>query len=234
MAFDPKNYKAPAVKKLPVILLLDVSGSMQGEKIDSLYSSVLEMVDSFAAAQAKETMIDVAIITFGKEVLLHTPYTSVAEIKAKGVERFKAEGATPMGVALRMAKDMIDDKNVTPSHIYRPAVVLVSDGQPNDKWEQPLKDFINDGRSSKCQRFAIAIGEDADKDVLKMFTGAGENVFYAKDAGQLSECFQKFTMSVSTRATSNNPNVIVTNRTDSSSDTSNNSDEMLGADDEYL
>ena len=30
MAFNPNNYKAPEVKKLPVILLLDVSGSMQG------------------------------------------------------------------------------------------------------------------------------------------------------------------------------------------------------------
>ena len=39
---------------------------------------------------------------------------------------------TPMGTALKMAKDMIDDKQETPSRIYRPAVVLVSDGAPND------------------------------------------------------------------------------------------------------
>ena len=30
MAFDPTKFKAPKVKKLPVILLIDVSGSIGG------------------------------------------------------------------------------------------------------------------------------------------------------------------------------------------------------------
>lgn len=41
MAFNPNNYKAPEVKKLPVILLLDVSSSMRGAKIDSLHTNRL-------------------------------------------------------------------------------------------------------------------------------------------------------------------------------------------------
>ena len=65
MAFNPNNYKAPETKKLPVILLLDVSGSMRGEKIESLYDATIEMIETFAAAQAREQEIDVAIITFG-------------------------------------------------------------------------------------------------------------------------------------------------------------------------
>ena len=54
MAFNPNNYKAPEAKKLPVILLLDVSGSMSGAKIDSLYDATIDMIETFAAAQAKE------------------------------------------------------------------------------------------------------------------------------------------------------------------------------------
>jgi uncharacterized protein with von Willebrand factor type A (vWA) domain len=34
--FDPTKYTAPAAKPLPVILLLDVSGSMSGAKIQNL------------------------------------------------------------------------------------------------------------------------------------------------------------------------------------------------------
>ena len=37
MAFNPAAYKAPVAKKLPVVLLLDVSGSMGGDKINTLY-----------------------------------------------------------------------------------------------------------------------------------------------------------------------------------------------------
>lgn len=203
MAFNPNNYKAPEVKKLPVILLLDVSGSMQGAKIDSLYNATCDMIDTFVGAQLKEQSIDVAIITFGKEIKLHTPYTPVKEIQDKGLEHFVADGRTPMGIAIQMAKDMIDDKSVTLSRIYRPAVVLVSDGKPNedDDWRNSMDMFINDGRSSKCQRFAVAIGEKADRTVLETFTENPDNVFYAANASDLAECFKTVSMSVTTTAT---------------------------------
>lgn len=106
MAFNPNNYKAPEAKKLPVILLLDVSGSMNGAKIDSLYDATIDMIETFAAAQAKEQVIDVAIITFGDNVELHTRYTPVKDLQAKGISKFRASGMTPMGTALKMAKDI--------------------------------------------------------------------------------------------------------------------------------
>lgn len=210
MAFNPNNYKAPEAKKLPVILLLDVSGSMSGAKIDSLYDATIDMIETFAAAQAKEQIIDVAIITFGDSVDLHTRYTPVKDLQAKGISKFKASGMTPMGTALRMAKDMIDDKNETPSRIYRPAVVLVSDGAPNDDWKGPMDKFINDGRSAKCQRFAVAIGNDADRSVLERFTQDPNAVLFAADAKDISEQFKTISMSISTMATAPNSNSVPT------------------------
>lgn len=221
MAFNPNNYKTPEVKKLPVILLLDVSSSMQGAKIDSLYNATCDMIDTFVGAQLKEQSIDVSIITFGKEIKLHTPYTPVKEIQGKGLEHFVADGMTPMGTAIQMAKDMIDDKSVTPSRIYRPVVVLVSDGEPNDDWRNPMAMFINDGRSSKCQRFAVAIGENADRIVLETFTENPDNVFYAANASDLAECFKTVSMSVTTTTTSPNiPKVVAGVKTPTVSPTS--------------
>ena len=231
MAFNPKNYKVPVAKKLPVVLLLDVSGSMSGEKIDTLYDSVIDMVNSFVSASVKETIIDVAIITFGENVELHTPYTAVADLQKQGIPKFFANGMTPMGTALKMAKDMIDDKGVTPSNIYRPAVLLVSDGQPNDSWERPLDNFIKDGRSAKCQRFAIAIGNDADKSVLTRFAGDVNNVLFAEDAVDIADRFQKFTMSVSTRAASKTPNIVTMSN---NTKPDNNTLKDVSTDDEYI
>lgn len=198
MAFNPNNYKAPETKKLPVVLLLDVSGSMRGEKIESLYNATTDMIETFAAAQAREQEIDVAIITFGGTLELHTSYTPVKDLRARGINKFSASGQTPMGTAVRMAKDMIDDKTVTTGRIYRPAVVLVSDGEPTDSWEEPFKSFINDGRSAKCQRFAVAIGKGAKRDVLEKFTLDANAVFYAEDAKDISEHFKTISMSIST------------------------------------
>ncbi|MEY0596517.1 VWA domain-containing protein [Providencia alcalifaciens] len=204
--FDPKKFTTPTAKPLPVVLLLDVSSSMSGDKIENLNKAVEDMLDTFAQEEKMETEILVSVITFGNQVELQVPYTKASQVQWQGLQ---ANGMTPMGTALKMAKAMIEDKETTPSRAYRPTVVLVSDGQPNDSWERPLEDFISEGRSSKCDRMAMAIGRDADETVLKRFIeGTPHDLFYAENAGQLHEFFQRVTMSVTMRTQSKNPNVV--------------------------
>ena len=212
MAFDPSKYTVPKAKPLPVVLLLDTSSSMNagGEqsKIAELDSAVRDMIKDFAHEEQLETEIQVSVITFGYDgVKLALPYTNASKVEMKKLE---AQGNTPMGTALRMAKDMIEDKETTPSRAYRPLVILCSDGAPNDDWEAPMNNFIKDGRSSKCDRMAMAIGSDANEAVLKRFIEGTENpLFYAKDASSMHKFFKFVTMSVATRSHSQNPNVIM-------------------------
>jgi uncharacterized protein YegL len=213
MAFDPSKYKAPVAKPLPVILLLDASGSMEGAKIANLNEAVRAMLNEFADSSTSEVEINVAIIAFGTSngVELITPqdkpYVKASKLK-DNVPILSAKGMTPLGTALRMAKDMIDDKSVTPSPCYKPAVVVVSDGQPNDEWKRPLEDFINIGRSSKCQRLAVGIGKDVNEDVLRQFISDQAFLFVADTADEIKKAFQFVTNSVSVRAKSGNPNVV--------------------------
>ena len=212
MAFDPSKYTVAKAKPLPVVLLLDTSSSMNagGEqsKITELDSAVRDMIKDFANEEQLETEIQVSVITFGYNgVQLALPYTNASKVEMKKLE---AQGNTPMGMALRMAKDMIEDKETTPSRAYRPLVILCSDGAPNDDWEDPMDNFIKDGRSSKCDRMAMAIGSDANETVLKRFIEGTENpLFYAKDASSMHKFFKFVTMSVATRSHSQNPNVIM-------------------------
>lgn len=204
--FDPKKFTTPTAKPLPVVLLLDVSSSMSGDNIQNLNRAVEDMLNTFAQEEKMETEILVSVITFGNQVELHVPYTKASQVQWQWLQ---ANGMTPMGTALKMAKAMIEDKDTTPSRAYRPTIVLVSDGQPNDSWEAPLEDFISEGRSSKCDRMAMAIGRDADETVLKRFIeGTPHDLFYAETAGQLHEFFQRVTMSVAMRTQSKNPNVV--------------------------
>lgn len=204
--FDPKKFTTPTAKPLPVVLLLDVSGSMHGAKIQNLNEAVKDMLETFRDTENNETEIHVAIITFGAEVKLHQALASAGNIQWHNLS---ASGGTPLGTALKMAKAMIEDKRVVPSRAYRPTVVLVSDGRPGDSWKQPLEDFIGEGRSSKCDRMAMAIGADADEGVLSKFIEATENpLFYAENAEQLRDVFKFVTMSVTIRTQSQNPNVV--------------------------
>lgn len=143
MAFDPSKYTVAKAKPLPVVLLLDTSSSMNagGEqsKIAELDSAVRDMIKDFAHEEQLETEIQVSVITFGYNgVQLALPYTNASKVEMKKLE---AQGNTPMGTALRMAKDMIEDKETTPSRAYRPLVILCSDGAPNDDWEGSMDNF---------------------------------------------------------------------------------------------
>jgi len=204
--FDPSKFTAAKAKPLPVILLLDVSGSMSGGKIRILNDAVREMLDTFRDTENSETEIWVAIITFGDKVLLHQKLVSAGHIQW---HELSADGLTPLGVALQMAKAMIEDKDEVPSRAYRPTVVLVSDGEPTDDWKGPLNEFVGNGRSAKCDRMAMAIGAGADEAVLRQFVEGTQNqIFYAENAGQLRDFFKFVTMSVTTRTRSQTPNVV--------------------------
>ena len=208
MAFDPSKYTVAKARPLPVILLLDRSGSMSGEKISTLNSAVNDMIQSFKTAGQGEVEINLGIISFGdggaSYDLQLQPVAGISNMS------LQANGGTPMGMALRMAKDLIEDKEIIPSKGYRPAVVLVSDGAPNDSWEEPMNNFIGGGRSSKCERFAMAIGTSQEDPVLNKFLSGTENkVFLASDASKIRDFFKFVTMSVSVRSRSQNPNALL-------------------------
>ena len=204
MAFDPMKYQTSGTPErcMPVVLLLDVSGSMSGDKIDNLYEATVKMIETFVEEGKKEIPFKLAIITFGNSVECHTRYTDVKDLQ--NLPRFQAIGMTPLGAALRMAKDMIEDRDETKGRWYRPAVVLVSDGQPNDDFRQPMDDFMQNGRSAKCQRIAMAIGNDADEQMLKSFVSDPTFYFKAEDAADITAKFNLVTMSVAGRTANKN------------------------------
>ena len=128
--FDPSRYQTQETRALPVLLLIDVSGSMEGEKINTVNECMRKMLASFSDNSA-EVPISVAMITFGDQVRLHIPFTPSAKIEWQDLTAY---GMTPMGLALRMAKDMIQDPEIIPSKSYRPTVVLIwflNDSFPN-------------------------------------------------------------------------------------------------------
>ena len=158
------------------------------------------------ACDTGEVEINLAVISFGGDVTYDIPLQPVLELSNI---QLQANGGTPMGAALSMAKDLLEDKEIIPSKGYRPAIVLVSDGAPTDAWESPMENFVKNGRSSKCQRFAMAIGTSQDDPVLNKFMeGMEMPVYLATDATKIREFFKFVTMSVSQRSKSQNPNIL--------------------------
>lgn len=211
------SYVAREPRPLPIFVLADTSGSMRGEKINELNLALREMLNALNAADDIRGIFQLSVIAFGGEVKVLQP---LADIDGLVLTELSAAGNTPMGQAFEMVREMIEDRNVVSSRAYTPTIILISDGLPTDctdemyrrknyyDWE-PLVDLHNGERSSKCQRMALGIGEDADVDMLKSFIDNPEiPVIKTKDASGITKFFRWVTMSTVARMTSINPNEI--------------------------
>jgi uncharacterized protein YegL len=232
-AFDPSAFTTSKAKPLPVILLLDVSASMSEvvsgsfnrtgktvfkdgknweiveggiTRIQLLNEAVKKMLVTLTKEECTGTEFLVSIITFGSDTRMQLPPTRAGNVNWNDLT---TGGETPLGSALALAKELVEDKEKTPSRAWRPAVILVSDGKPTDAWENALAEFTTLGRSSKCDRMAMAIGAEADSAMLGEFiAGTDHKLFQADQAEKVQEFFKRVTMSVVSRTFSQNPNII--------------------------
>ncbi len=200
-----KSVSVARGRPLPVLLLADISGSMAAEgKIDALNQSVAAMLASFADEDAGRVEIHAGVITFGQGgSRLHLPMQPARSLRW---DALAASGGTPMGAAFDLATSVLSDREQVPGKALRPAMVLVSDGQPTDAWEEPLSRLLANERARKATRFAMAIGSDADRTMLQRFlSDTGQRVFGAEDARGIRQFFQWVTMSVTLRSRAATP-----------------------------
>jgi uncharacterized protein YegL len=209
-AMSLNKFTAVKARVLPVFVLADTSGSMSvGGKITALQESLNNMLATFAQESARQAEIQVCLITFGGDsAQIHLPLTAVAEIEK--IEPLHASGRTPMGGAFALAQTLIEDQSLITSRDYRPVMVLASDGIPTDDWQAKFTALRQSTRADKATRFAMAIGGDANEQMLATFNNDPEaGVFKAHQARDIHRFFRAVTMSVTTRSRSQAPNEAV-------------------------
>ena len=162
-----------ANRPLHFIWICDVSGSMAGDKIASLNHAIEECIPHMVkvASENAEAQVLVRAIKFSNGANWHiTDPTRVEEFKWS---ELKADGVTDLGTALSMVADQLKIPPMT-ERALPPVLVLISDGQPTDDYKKGLKMLMEQPWGKKAVRVAIAMGADADLDVLQQFIGQVE------------------------------------------------------------
>jgi uncharacterized protein YegL len=81
-----------------------------------------------------------------------------------------AGGITNMGLALSMVADQLKIPPMT-DRALPPVLVLISDGEPTDDFNSGLRKLMEQPWGRKAVRVAIAVGQDANQEVLQKFIG---------------------------------------------------------------
>jgi len=194
----------PQRRPLPVIVLADTSTSMEGVKINTLNFALSEMTSKLSDLHDTRGQIHLGVVTFATNAQQVLPITPIEDVI---MPTLSASGMTAMGAAFQMTCDILEDENQLPKRAWSPTIVLVSDGLPNDEWQEPLQRLLDSPKGKRAVRVAIGIGEDCDFDLLKAFINHPEvPVFRADQVEKITDFFRFVTFSVMSRSMAKDPN----------------------------
>jgi uncharacterized protein YegL len=186
------------MRRLPVYLLLDTSGSMSGEPIEAVKNGVQVMISSLRQnPQAIETAF-LSVITFDSIAQQIIPLTDLASFQMVDL---KATGVTALGEALKLVSNKIDNEvaktTMEQKGDWKPLVFIMTDGIPTDDWQSGLNEFK---QRKTAFTVACAAGSGADTSILKQIT---ENVVSldTADSASIGKFFQWVTASIGVSST---------------------------------
>jgi uncharacterized protein YegL len=177
-------------RTMTLFFLIDTSGSMEGNKIGAVNDAVvnvLPMLNDISETNP-DAEIKVAALEFSNGV--NWLYDEPKLAKDFIWQDVAASGLTSLGAACSELASKLSRSGGfmhSASGSFAPAIILLSDGGPTDDYNTGLAKLKANNWFKSAIKIAIAIGDDADKDVLKDFTGSSEAVITVHNIDALKQ-----------------------------------------------
>ena len=120
------------------MLVLDTSGSMDGQPIQELNAGLVSLLNALKADEVASFSVELGIVTTGNG----SPREELALTGVNQLEHLpelRASGLTPLGGAVKLALDALESRKQqyrsTGVPYFQPWLIIISDGAPTDEWQ---------------------------------------------------------------------------------------------------
>ena len=198
-------------RTMVLFFVVDTSGSMEGKKIGAVNQAIREAVPEIQELNnGSDALIKIAALEFSSGARWLTTGGPI-EAEQYHWRDVDAAGTTDMGAMCKTLNEKLSTKEngfmKEATGSFAPAIFLLSDGDPTDDWQKELNNLKQNNWFRAAVKIAIAIGDDANKDVLKEFTGNKETVLEVYNPAMLMKMI-KFVSVTASKVASKSSNAV--------------------------
>lgn len=180
-----KNSWASNRKRANIVLLVDTSGSMKGDKIEQAKAGL----DLFISRLQPEDRV--SLTTFDSTPQVIVPMAPLTENRIQlqaAVQNLAVNGQTALYDGLMEARKQLAEVSGEERDRIN-AIILLSDGMDTAQ-THTLADVENDYRESDISIFPVAYGDDADADALTKIAEFSRTMLVKGGTGDINIIFQ--------------------------------------------
>jgi len=198
----PSTKSKIARKILPVIYVIDTSGSMSGTRISAVNQAMSETIDVLKEVSKKNPTAElkIGVLKFASGAEWITGEDDLVFMDDFYWSDLSAGGVTDLGSALNELFNKLSRSSLLKDDIgYKvPVIIFMSDGGPTDDYKSALLKINNNNNWYKAAtKIALAIDDGTDIDVLAEITGNTESVIQVSDMETLKKLIKVVSVTAS-------------------------------------
>ncbi|MEM8859808.1 MAG: VIT domain-containing protein, partial [Chloroflexota bacterium] len=182
-----------------IILVMDTSGSMKGEKMEQAKNAARYLVNNLNSVDRFNIVsFSTGVRKYSEELVGEEDVAATNQVD-QFINSLEAVGGTNISQSLIEAADMVEPD--------RPAtIIFMTDGLPTEGiWEtQPLLDAVNEAIPANAQLFTFGIGNDVDTLLLDTLSSTHRGTTgYVRENERIDEEMEAFFTKISTPVLAN-------------------------------